>query len=295
MLNLWNPSAHLDFAVVLLTAVLLGVVHGITPDEHTWPITFTYSVGSYSSRGGLRSGFAFSAAFTLQRAIASELAYLVIGPVLALQSVQAYVYVVIGLLMSGTALYILRVGRHVHFLGALGRLFPRTRAQGGGAEPRPLSWKMASLHGFVAGWGMGAFALIIYTVLAPQMPSAALGFLPGLLFGTGTMLTQIAIGAAVGLFVSRLRVAPEMLPVMARRIAANVLLYGGLAFVLAGVLELWTPLARWGIRTPFHVHNLHTISIGTLLAVGIVFGVAGVSFAREFARARRHGIRSTGT
>lgn len=287
MLNLWNPSTHLGFVIALFTAVLLGVLHGITPDEHTWPITFSYSVGSYSSRGGMRSGFAFSAAFTLQRAIASELAYLLLGSVLALQSVQAYLYVAIGLLMSGSAVYILRLGRHVHFLQPLIRLFSRNRVSDSAPEPRPLSWKMASLHGFIAGWGTGAFALIVYTVLAPQMPSPALGFLPGLLFGVGTMLTQMAIGAAVGLFVSRLRVAPELLPVMARRIAANVLLYGGLAFVAAGGLELWTPLAKWGIQTPLHVHNLHTIGVGTLLAVGIVFGVAAVSFAREFKRVRR--------
>ncbi len=286
MLNLWDPSAHLGFVIALLTAALLGVLHGITPDEHTWPITFSYSVGSYSSRGGMRSGFAFSAAFTLQRAIAAELAYLLLGSVLALQSAQAYLYVVIGLIMSGSAVYILRLGRHIHFLQPFFRRFSRRPDSGAAPAVRPLSWKMASVHGFVAGWGTGAFALIVYTVLTPQMPSAALGFLPGLLFGVGTMLTQMAIGAAVGHFVGRMRVDPALLPVMARRIAANVLLYGGLAFVAAGGLEIWTPLSRWGIETPLHVHNLHTIGVGTVLAVGIVFGVATVSFAREFARMR---------
>jgi len=35
------------------------MVHGITPDEHTWPITFNYAIGSYSIRGGLKAGLCF--------------------------------------------------------------------------------------------------------------------------------------------------------------------------------------------------------------------------------------------
>jgi hypothetical protein len=74
-MNLWEPT-HATFAVDLLTAFLLGIVHGITPDEHTWPITFSYAVGGYSSRRGLRARLTFSLAFAVQRALASELAYL---------------------------------------------------------------------------------------------------------------------------------------------------------------------------------------------------------------------------
>ncbi|MDE2274517.1 MAG: hypothetical protein KGL00_10010, partial [Gammaproteobacteria bacterium] len=61
-LNLWNPVVGLGPGIALLTAFFLGLIHGITPDEHTWPITFSYSVGSYSSRGGMRAGLLFSLA-----------------------------------------------------------------------------------------------------------------------------------------------------------------------------------------------------------------------------------------
>jgi len=71
-INLFNPTRG-SVTLALVTALLLGLVHGVTPDEHTWPITFSYSVGSYSSKGGRRVGFLFSLAFTLQRALASEL------------------------------------------------------------------------------------------------------------------------------------------------------------------------------------------------------------------------------
>jgi len=43
------------------------LVHGITPDEHTWPITFSYAVGSYSTRRGLGAGVTFSLAFAAHR------------------------------------------------------------------------------------------------------------------------------------------------------------------------------------------------------------------------------------
>ena len=42
--------------VDLMTALLLGLVHGITPAEHTWPITFSYAVGGYSTWRGTRRG-----------------------------------------------------------------------------------------------------------------------------------------------------------------------------------------------------------------------------------------------
>ncbi len=48
-LDLWSPHHGLSFGMVVLTAFLLGVVHGVTPDEHTWPITFSYAIGSFSA------------------------------------------------------------------------------------------------------------------------------------------------------------------------------------------------------------------------------------------------------
>ena len=72
--NLWDPT-HVSFTVDLLTAFLLGIVHGVTPDEHTWPITFSYAVGGYSTRRGLRAGLLFSLAFAIQAGLASELAH----------------------------------------------------------------------------------------------------------------------------------------------------------------------------------------------------------------------------
>ena len=40
-LDLRSPHAVLALWAVMATALLLGMVHGVTPDEHTWPIAGT--------------------------------------------------------------------------------------------------------------------------------------------------------------------------------------------------------------------------------------------------------------
>src|SRR5438046_10697656 len=97
-INLWDPI-HVTLAVDLLTAFLLGLVHGITPDEHTWPITFSYAVGGYSTRRGLRAGLICSLAFAAQQALASELAYLGLAPLFTFESLAELIYAGVGVVM----------------------------------------------------------------------------------------------------------------------------------------------------------------------------------------------------
>ena len=169
MPNLWDPHAGIVWTTALVTAFLLGMVHGITPDEHTWPITFSYAIGSYSTKKGLVAGLTFSAAFTLQRAIASELAYLALDKWFTLgSSVDYIVYLVVGAAMVWAGRYIIQ-GKHWHLNW---RHSHKIAAPQNTTVRAPKPW-MPALHGFIAGWGFGAFAMIIYTVLAPAMPSAA--------------------------------------------------------------------------------------------------------------------------
>ena len=289
MINLWNPSSHLSFFMILLTAILLGMVHGITPDEHTWPITFSYSIGSYSTKGGLKAGFLFSAAFTLQRAIASEIAYVILSRILFLVKIEPVVYVVVGVVMAVSGGYILRLGQHVHFLGFLekwlGAVF-KTHDELNQDYPRQSPLRMALLHGFIAGWGTGAFAIIVYTVLAPQMPSVYLGFVPGLFFGLGTMIMQMVLGGLIGFFFSKLRIPSCAIPYVARRVAGMILAYGGMAFVIVGMLELFLPLDQLQWHTNLHVHNLDTIGVGFFLAVVVLFSIAFYALASSLKKAR---------
>jgi hypothetical protein len=266
--NLWNP-AHVTLTVDLLTAFLLGLVHGITPDEHTWPITFSYAVGGFSTRRGLRAGLVFSLAFSVQQALASELAHLGLSGWFTFEPLDEIVYVVVGLVMAAAGLFVTGRGLvpHLHLPG-LAR-FPAVNTQ-----LRELKPWMPAVHGFIAGWGIDAFALIIYTVLAPAMPSASIGWLPGLLFGLGTLCVQAGLGAAFGWWAARRGLPPEAIRSIGLTAAARTLLWGGCAFVLFGLLALAFPdVAGIAVKTPFHVHNLHTLGLPFLL---LLFSVAGV-------------------
>lgn len=288
VINLWNP-VHVTGFAIFLTALLLGMIHGITPDEHTWPITFSYAIGSYSTRKGLRAGLIFSLAFTLQRAIAAELAYLGFSRVLTLGGADYAIYMVVGALMVWAGVMIVGKSRlpfhfHLHLpwlekdakLVHSGQDLP---VPGWVNDPRP--W-MPALHGFVAGWGFGAFAIIIYTVLAPAMPSPALAWIPGALFGLGTTLVQVLAGAAFGRVAARRGLSPDAIRHVALTVAGRTLTWGGLAFVIGGAFGLLFPqIANLSFATGLQVHNLDQLGLPLFLVVFSVVGVGVVSLVTE--------------
>lgn len=274
-LNLWNPElAGLGIGMALVTAFFLGIVHGITPDEHTWPITFNYAIGSYSIRGGVRAGLLFSLTFTLQRAIASELAYFAMATFLKGVQWNFAVYIVVGLVMLGSGLYILRSGRIPH-------LFHSHALDHQSEPPTPgaLPAYMPLVHGFLAGWGTGAFAIIVYTVLAPAMHSPYFAFLPGLLFGLGTTVMQMLLGSLFGAWMARRRLDDKARVYVARKMAGRTLTGGGAAFAVVGGLGLFEPsLVGASVATGIPVHNLAHLGIGLFLVVVLLFPIAGYAF-----------------
>src|SRR5204862_6935632 len=143
-------------------------------------ITFSYAIGGYSTRRGLRAGLIFSLAFTAQQALASELAYLGLTGWFAFERLDQFIYIVVGAVMVAAGLYVTGRGTlpHLHLPGTarLGRT---------PSEPRELRPWMPAVHGFIAGWGIAAFSVIIYTTLAPAMTSAATGWPPGFGYGIG--------------------------------------------------------------------------------------------------------------
>ena len=291
-INLWNP-AHLDLGAALVTALLLGVVHGITPDEHTWPITFSYAVGGYSTRAGLRAGALFSFSFIVQRALASELAWLGLAHWMGMRGLDYVLYVPVGLLMlfGGVLMARQRHAVHLHLFGhceepALMRAADAA-ISGNGARARKLAAWTPAVHGFVAGWGFGAFALILYTTLAPTMPSAWWGWVPGALFGLGTALVQVLAGALFGRLAVRRNLPPAAIRAVALTTATRTLVWGGAAYVLAGAFGLLLPhAAGFGLRTGLHVHNLAFVGLPFVLAVGVVLGVGVTTLVLETRRWR---------
>ncbi|WP_067624951.1 hypothetical protein [Alicyclobacillus acidiphilus] len=284
-MRFWYNPHHITWLIDFATVFLMGIVHGITPDEHTWPITFSYSIGSYSTRGGMRAGLYFSLAFTLQRAIASELAYFALAGFLMKPGAEQIVYVIVGVVMLLSGYFILYRHKTLHLFPWLERLTPALPTD---RETVPV--KLALIHGFIAGWGTGAFATIIYTVISPRMPSAWIAFMPGLLYGLGTLLMQILIGAAFGRWIERQRLEEKAKAFIGRFVAGNTLLIGGILFALAGIAELLDPaLADWAMPTGLHVYNLDSINVALLLIIVVVGGAGGWSIWRAMKRV--HDVR----
>ncbi len=236
--------------MALTYSFLFGLLHGILPDEHTWPITFSYAIGGASGKEGMKAGLYFSAAFTLQRMLVSELACLALGRFLLLPMVEGIVYIVVGLAMSVAGAVVVSRNRylHLHFIGHHHKeglltedsphIAMRHHMQAGGPVMAPPA-RWAFVHGFIAGFGFGGFALFIMTVAAPKMPSPWLGFLPGLLFGLGTMIMLVVIGAMFGASLRWTRALTEQ---EVRRVGAQTggrtLFFGGLLFGAAGLATL---------------------------------------------------------
>ncbi len=225
---------------LLFGSLLLGMLHGIIPDEHTWPITFSYSVGSATGKGGLLSGMYFASAFTLQRAMMAQLVYFAVGSYLAFNNaLNGPVYIVVGLAMA-LAGYLILYDRLPHW-HPLMWISTRDRAKHAGevnpAKRVPIHWCL--IHGFVAGFGVdtGLFTTFVYLVAVPSMPSELLGFAPGAAFGLGTLLILLLIGTLFGgvLQVAK-RWGAERMQLFGSRVGARSLLFGGLIFVVAGLL-----------------------------------------------------------
>jgi hypothetical protein len=229
-----------------------GLLHGVLPDEHTWPITLSYALGTARGRQGMKAGLYFSSAFTLQRAILSEVSYLALAPFLLAPSVNAFAYIAVGLAMTGAGAVVLRRRRypHLHVLGhhhaqeqkpAPSRaLFGRHHIERE-EESLPLRWTL--VHGFIAGFGIGGFALFVNTVAAPAMRSPWTAMLPGLFFGLGTTIMLVLIG---GLFGRSLHLfhwlTPEQIKSVGTEVGARTLFFGGIFFAGLGAADRlgWT-------------------------------------------------------
>ena len=306
-INLYNPS-NVGFIAALIISYLLGVVHGITPDEHTWPITFSYAVGSGSTKGGMKAGLIFSSGFTLQRAVLSEIAYFALAGIFMTAFAFGVTYFFVGIAMLAAGIYIKRTdiyphwhaieyrfsvlfGVHKHNSNDQRREFEHKQNPLESSDMsnnlKPVPSRLAFLHGLIAGFGFGAFALIIYTTLSPVMPSPWLGWMPGFLFGLGTMTMQITFGAFFGRWMTKVKKLTQRgITFVSRAISSDVLFYGGIAFAVSGIAILAFPqLLGYAIVTPIKVHNLHNLGIGFFLLIIVVIVIGFLSYRASMKKA----------
>ncbi|MCL4446778.1 MAG: sulfite exporter TauE/SafE family protein [Thermoplasmatales archaeon] len=281
--SILNPPAGLSVYLILLIAGILGILHGITPDEHTWPITFSYSVGSYSTRGGMKSGFVFSAGFTIQRAILTSLGFIGLAAIYQKYDLNGYIYVMVGFVMFIVGYYLVK-GTDLHIpLDRLfgGKIHHSTKAERQPIQEvensvKPVPVRMALVHGFVAGWGFGGFSTIITFILAPQMPNIYYAALVGAFFGLGTMLMQIVIGAIFANIMRVKKLSADQIKYVGRSTAARTLYLGGIVFAIMGVAIIFLPvLDSLAISTGNPIPNLNSIGVETVLVITVV-GVIGI-------------------
>lgn len=292
-----RPDSVNDLGYLLAACFALGVLHGVIPDEHTWPITFAYSIGTTTGRGGIRSAGFFSLAFTLQRAVMSQLVYFAIAVVLVTEeALNGPIYVVVGIAMLAAG-YLILTDRlpHVHPLMRFSRQDLARHAGRPPADPAapgevPVHW--ALIHGFISGFGVdtGAFTVFVYLTAIPALAEAGLwqiGWLPGALFGLGTFLVLMAVGFFFGqtLQVAK-RFGAARVAAFGRLVGARMLLFGGLAFIVFG------PIYLLGLAAllPFDFESIFVI----VILVGVAVPIMLYTW-REVARLPREAAPATGT
>ncbi len=278
---LLSPPSGITLSEILLISLVLGLLHGATPDEHTWPITFSYAIGSFSTRGGMKAGFLFSLGFTVQRALLTTLGYLGLAFFYIKYNLDGPVYMIVGFVMAIAGSYVLR-GRYLHLPidvllgGSRHHSRDATRIPLHEVHEKEIPLRMTVVHGLIAGFGFGAYATIITFVLAPMVPSLIYAPLPGIMFGIGTMMMQIMFGAVFANVLRAKKLGEDAIKVVARRSAGRTLYYGGLAFLIIGAFVIVFPsLDTFAISTGLAVPNLNAFDIGLLLVL-IVVGVIGI-------------------
>lgn len=268
---------------LLLGCFALGLLHGVVPDEHTWPITFAYSVGTTTGKGGIRSAAWFSVAFTAQRAMMSLIVYLTLAALLGAwgfslatqdTAINGPVYLAVGLAMA-IAGYLILTNRIAHFHPFLRvskeDLARHTNPDGTVRAPDsriPTHWCI--IHGFISGFGTdsGILSAWIYLITLPFLVAHGLweiGFLPGALFGLGTFLVLMFVGYFFGetLQIAK-RVGPNRIAQFGRLVGARTLLLGGIAFVVFSPLY-WS--GWYAAHVGFDPGQLIVLVILVLLAI----------------------------
>ncbi len=295
-----SPPNGLTIPFILGISFVLGLLHGGTPDEHTWPITFSYSIGSYTSRAGMKAGLVFSTGFAVQRAILTALGFLGLATIYIVYNLDGPVYAAVGVAMFVAGWYLLR-GSDIHLPldhlmeRLLGRFFREhthhrytaERTPVPETEVRPVSLRMAAVHGFVAGWGFGGFAVIIVFVLAPQMPNVAWAAAVGGVFGLGTMVMQMITGAIFARLARLKRLTVVQMQRVGRRTAARTLYVGGIAFIAIGLVVALAPsLESYALATGNPIPNLASIGIAFVLTVTVVGVIGGYSLWKGYREMR---------
>ncbi|MFP3196379.1 MAG: hypothetical protein RXQ74_05870 [Caldivirga sp.] len=158
----------------LLAVLAVGVIHGLKPDEHTWPITVSYSLMQRNVRGVVASTSVFAGALTLVWTLMSAL----VGQLMNLLNINAlepYVDLIVGLTMVGVAAYLVFGNHEEH------------------GDVKTADYKLIWVHGLAAAFGGDFFIVLILTVAIAPAVTTGISFMVGLMFGLGSLAAQMLV------------------------------------------------------------------------------------------------------
>ena len=164
----------------LLAVFIVGAVHGLKPDEHTWPITVSYGLMQRNARGVLAAISVFAGALTLVWTLMSALMGQLMG-LLDISLLSPYVDIIVGATMIGVAAYLVLGGRRGESSGERGTA----------------DYKLIWIHGLAAAFGGDFFIVLILTAALVPAISSGLSFLVGFMFGAGSWVAQTIIVMAI--------------------------------------------------------------------------------------------------
>lgn len=173
----------------LISVFILGLVHGLTPDEHTWPVIFAYSVKTKKIEKALRLAIFFTLAATIPwTTIATICSYL--GSIFYHESLEFYFHIVLGIVMILMGAYTLIYSKIPHFhIGHKKRHKDKPK--------KPFNLNQIIIYGLILGFGPCAPALLMYG-FAAQSHNLLTGILSGILFGLATMITLTILSGIFG-------------------------------------------------------------------------------------------------
>lgn len=166
----------------LISLFILGIVHGITPDEHTWPIISSYTISQRQVRKAVIFAFVFSLFEMLPWIIISSICAFV-GAVVYKETYEVYVHIGLGIIMLGIGIYMTfrQDALHIHIKGERGKRII----------------KILPLYGLITGLGPCLPVLSLYT-FAAETHNIIQGVILALSFSLGTMISLLIIALILG-------------------------------------------------------------------------------------------------
>ena len=169
--------SQFEISLVFLALFIIGFIHGIKPDEHTWPITIPYALVQKDLKRAVLASFVFTGALTLIWTILSFMVSQILSLLTNPEMLTPYATVAAGTTMIAVAsLFIIKTKKNGNKIGT---------------DHSVPDYRYIWIHGLAASFGGDFFVvLVLSSVLLGSVIPVSLGFLIGFLFGIGSMIAQ---------------------------------------------------------------------------------------------------------